>query len=365
MKKIFICGYYGFDNLGDEAILRSLIEGIRRQAPEAELTVLSATRHQTEEEYGVKAISRNDYRALVHAMKTQDVIVFGGGSLLQDVTSSRSILYYLGLMFLAKMHGKPLMMVAQGIGPIRKSVFRKMTHWIFRTAKHISVRDHISLEELAKMGIDRNRIVLTTDPVWGFDAIPVIKNLGNNHVRIEQPLTKGGERSIVLSLRPWGNSEEMEKKWIELVNRLQGDLQVRVELLSFHQAQDAPLAKKIAGQTGCEWMAHTPSVETVLERIGAADLLIGVRLHSLIFSAIMATPMIGLSYDPKVDAFMESMKGGPVYAVESFSVDEVVELARQRMDDQAFHLKLKKQSEKLCAQAKADQKMIIQELLHE
>ena len=355
MKKIFICGYYGFDNLGDEAILRSLIEGIRRQAPETELTVLSATRHQTEEEYGVKAISRNDYRALMHAMKTQDVIVFGGGSLLQDVTSSRSILYYLGLMFLAKMHGKPLMMVAQGIGPIRKPVFRKMTHWIFRTAKHISVRDHISFEELVAMGIDRERIVLTTDPVWGFDAAK----------GTDLPLSKGSQKSIVLSLRPWGNSEAMESKWVELVNRLQIELQADVELLSFHQAQDVPLAKKIAEKTGCAWMAHTPSLEKMLKRIEAADLLIGVRLHSLIFSAIVATPMIGLSYDPKVDAFMESMEGGPVYAVESFSVEQVVQLARQRINDQLFHERLRKRSDDVRAQAQSDQKMIIQELLHE
>lgn len=354
MKKIFICGYYGFDNLGDEAILRSLIEGIRSQSPEVELTVLSASRHRTEDEYGVKAISRNDYRALMHAMKTQDVIVFGGGSLLQDVTSSRSILYYLGLMFLAKMHGKPLMMVAQGIGPIQRSVFRKMTHWIFRSAKHISVRDRVSLEELAAMGIDRDRIVQTTDPVWGFHSIPAMETVAQR-----------AEKSVVMSLRPWGNSEEMEAKWVELVNRLQTELQANVELLSFHQAQDAPLAKRISDKTGCAWMAHTPSVEQILERIGAADLLIGVRLHSLIFSAIMATPMIGLSYDPKVDAFMESMEGGPIFAVESFSVDQVVQLARQRMKDQVFQQKLRERSEGLCAQAKADQKMIIQELLHD
>lgn len=354
MKKIFICGYYGFDNLGDEAILRSLIEGIRNQSPEAELTVLSASRHQTEEEYGVKAISRNDYRALMHAMKTQDVIVFGGGSLLQDVTSSRSILYYLGLMFLAKMHRKPLMMIAQGIGPIQRPVFRKMTHWIFRSAKHISVRDHVSLEELADMGIARDHIELTTDPVWGFDSIPTLES---------EP--KQEEKTIVLSLRPWGNPQEMESKWVELVNRLQTELQARVELLSFHHAQDDPLAKRISEQTGCAWMAHTSRAEEVLERIGEADLLIGVRLHSLIFSAIMTTPMIGLSYDPKVDAFMESMEGGPIFAVESFSVEEVVQLARQRMKDEAFHSALIKRSAQLRAQAKADQKMIIQELLHE
>ncbi len=354
MKKIFICGYYGFDNLGDEAILRSLVEGIRSQEPSVELTVLSASRHETEEEYGVKAISRNDYRALMHAMKSQDVIVFGGGSLLQDVTSSRSILYYLGLMFLAKLHGKPLMMVAQGIGPIRRPIFRKLTKWIFRSAKHISVRDQVSKEELVAMGIARNRIVSTMDPVWGFHSVPV-----------REDAAKKEKKSIVLSLRPWGNPAEMERKWVELVNRLQVELLVDVELLTFHQAQDAPLSKRIAEKTGCAWMSHTTSVETVLQRIGEADLLIGVRLHSLIFSAIMATPMIGLSYDPKVDAFMDAMESGPIYAVEAFSVDQVIQLAQERMNDSVYQNKLKNRSMELSAQAKADQKMIIQELLHE
>lgn len=354
MKKIFICGYYGFDNLGDEAILRSLVEGIRNQEPSVELTVLSASRHETEEEYGVKAISRNDYRALMHAMKSQDVIVFGGGSLLQDVTSSRSILYYLGLMFLAKVHRKPLMMVAQGIGPIRRPIFRKLTKWIFRSAKHISVRDQVSREELVAMGIERSRIMSTTDPVWGFHSVPVV----------EANADQDGKK-IILSLRPWGNPAEMERKWVELVTRLQGELQAKVELLTFHQAQDAPMAKRISDKTGCTWMAHTSSMEKVLKRIGAADLLIGVRLHSLIFSAIMATPMIGLSYDPKVDAFMDAMESGPIYAVEKFSVDQVVQLAKERMNDSAFQKKLKDRSVAMSVQAKADQKKIIQELLHE
>lgn len=354
MKKIFICGYYGFDNLGDEAILKALIEGIRQQAPDAEVTVLSASRQKTEEEYGVRAISRNDYRALMHAMKNQDLIVFGGGSLLQDVTSSRSILYYLGLMFLGKMHRKPIYMVAQGIGPIRRRHFRRMTKSMFRAARYISVRDRISLAELESMGIARDRIVLTTDPVWG---LPVEV----------QRKERSGEKTpkVLLSLRPWGNPAAMEEKWVDLVNSLQADLQAQVELLSFHRSQDAPLAKRIAEKTGCEWMPHTDEVDTVLDRIEKADLLIGVRLHSLIFSALVGTPMIGISYDPKVDAFVDAMEAGPAHAVERFSVSEVVGMAKARLKDESFYAELQAKSQELRNQAQNDQKEMIQELLNE
>ena len=354
MKKIFICGYYGFDNLGDEAILKALVEGIRQQAPSAEITVLSASRHKTEEEYGVRAISRNDYRALMHAMKTQDLILFGGGSLLQDVTSSRSILYYLGLMFLGKMHRKPIYMVAQGIGPIRRPHFRRMTRTMFRSARYISVRDRVSLEELERMGISRDRIVLTTDPVWG---LPVE---GHRKERVGEKKPK-----VLLSLRPWGNPAAMEAKWVKLVNALQGELQAEVELLSFHRSQDAPLSKKIAEKTGCEWMPHTDEVDTILQRIEGADLLIGVRLHSLIFSALVGTPMIGLSYDPKVDAFVEAMEAGPAYGVEQFSVGELVNMAKVRLQDEGFYADLQAKSRALRNQAQEDQKEMIQELLNE
>lgn len=353
MKKIFICGYYGFDNLGDEAILKALVEGIRRKASDVEITVLSASRHKTEEEYGVQAISRNDYRALMHAMKTQDLILFGGGSLLQDVTSSRSILYYLGLMFLGKLHRKPVYMVAQGIGPIRRRPFRMITRSMFHAARYISVRDRISLKELESMGISKERTVLTTDPVW---ALPVEER---------QLRSDGDKPEVLLSLRPWGDPAAMESKWIKLVNALQSEMQAEVGLLSFHLGQDAPLARQIAEKTGCSLIPYTADASVVLNRIKSADLLIGVRLHSLIFSALVGTPMIGISYDPKVDAFVEAMEAGPVYKVEDFSVPEVVEMAKLRLADETFYEKLQVKRLDLRDQAKRDQKEMIQELLNE
>lgn len=45
----------------------------------------------------------------------------------------------------------------------------------------------------------------------------------------------------------------------------------------------------------------------MLAIIANLDLLIGMRLHSLIFAAQNAVPMLGLSYDPKVAAFMKSI----------------------------------------------------------
>jgi polysaccharide pyruvyl transferase CsaB len=281
-------------------------------------------------------------------------------------------------MLLGKLHGKPIYMVAQGIGPIRRRLFRRMTRSMFRSASYISVRDRVSQQELESMGLPVDRIVLTTDPVWALpvDFLQATETVGSqakaetvgSQAKAETVGSSQAEnksKRVLLSLRPWGSDPSLEDKWVDLIGRLQGELQVDVDILSFHRAQDTPLAERIASRAGCGWISHMDQPEAMLDRIGKADLLIGVRLHSLIFSALVETPFIGISYDPKVDAFVHAMEAGPVYSIESFSVTNLVEEAKMRLDDADFRKELQIKSRAMRDQASRDQKMMIQELLNE
>lgn len=117
MSRLVISGYYGFGNAGDEAMLAAILEAILEVVPEADITVISGNPRHTAEKHGVKAVGRFDVTGIFNAIKRCDLLISGGGSLLQDVTSNRSLYYYLSIISLANMLGKKVMLYAQGMGP--------------------------------------------------------------------------------------------------------------------------------------------------------------------------------------------------------------------------------------------------------
>ncbi|MPN32098.1 hypothetical protein SDC9_179574 [bioreactor metagenome] len=147
---LLISGYYGFHNLGDEAILSSMQQALRQEHDNLELTVLSANPALTRSSYDVKALSRTDYRAIWKELGKTDLLISGGGSLLQDVTSSRSLQYYLLILAMSLLRGPPFMIYSQGIGPIRGSWNRRITAWILKKARVLTVRDQQSFDELLR-----------------------------------------------------------------------------------------------------------------------------------------------------------------------------------------------------------------------
>ena len=118
MYNILISGYYGFDNIGDESILRTLVSSLREHIPGCSLTVLSHNPASTREKYGVEAVERMSPMAILRAVKQCDMLISGGGSLLQDVTSSKSLHYYLSIIRCAEFFHKKVFIYSQGIGPI-------------------------------------------------------------------------------------------------------------------------------------------------------------------------------------------------------------------------------------------------------
>ena len=118
-KRIVISGYYGCGNIGDEAVLRGILAGLDELGVEAEITVLSSDPVRTESEHpGTRSIHRFNPLAVVRSIRSADLVVSGGGSLLQDITSARSARYYLGILRLAQILGRRTMLCAQGIGPL-------------------------------------------------------------------------------------------------------------------------------------------------------------------------------------------------------------------------------------------------------
>jgi len=79
------------------------------------------------------------------------------------------------------------------------------------------------------------------------------------------------------------------------------------------------------------------SVDNHLEGIGQADLIIASRLHGVILSHLLAIPVLAISFDPKVDAHMKSVKqSGYCLNINALKLDpfierfEALKAARQR-----------------------------------
>ncbi|HEY8487367.1 MAG TPA: polysaccharide pyruvyl transferase family protein, partial [Limnochordales bacterium] len=165
MRKVVLSGYYGFANLGDEAVLAGVLQALRDTRLSVFPLVLSADPDATVRAHGVAAAPRG----LAHvprALRGAAALVSGGGSLLQDVTSFRSPLYYLAVLEMARRAGVPVIWFAQGIGPLRRGWVRRLVARAARQARLVVVRDERSRQELVRMGVPAQQVRVGADAVW-------------------------------------------------------------------------------------------------------------------------------------------------------------------------------------------------------
>ncbi len=327
MSKIVISGYYGFANAGDEAMLTAIVGALRQQEPQVELTVLSGNPSFTEAKHKVKALPRFNLGQLIGALLEADLLLSGGGSLLQVVTSSKSLLYYLGVLALGELLGKKVVLYAQGIGPIRATWARRLTGFICQRADLITVRDDGSLEELKNMGIEEKRIVVTADAV--FSLPPTDAQEGK---QILAKYGKGEKPLIGLALRPWQGQEKFipifAKAAVSIAERYDADL----VFLPFQFAVDRAVADKVLDLLG-RWKERAVVLDRsfspgeYLSIISNLDLVIGMRLHALVFAALNKVPFLAVSYDPKVDRFVNSVGGRVTGDIASITAQELEEAA--------------------------------------
>ncbi len=291
---LFLVGYYGYDNLGDEILLSGLLSLIRKDRS-MNCKVLTYSAEKTEKAHNVKAISRSKNLSLLKHIYKSDAVVVGGGSILQDVTTSRSLYYYLSILFFAKFLRKKVYMIGNGIGPIKKSLNQKLVSLLIPKVDGIIARDKASYQEFIKYGAKRIENGVDLAYNLNFDKY-VASDVGNSD-----------QKSVLLSLRPWKNLDKTFQtihKTIEYLN----SLGYMVYLLPMKHPEDTEICKKImASFDNANLDIIENNHESVINHISGAKFLIGMRLHSLIISAIMNKPFIGISYDPKVDSFVSQV----------------------------------------------------------
>lgn len=294
--KVVISGYYGFDNIGDEAILKSIIASLKKEKTDIEITVLSNNPKHTEKNYNVKSVNRWNLPNIYKELLNSDGLISGGGSLLQDITSSRSIVYYTSIMGLAKLAKKPIFIYAQGVGPINKKVNRSITKHFLDKVDYISLRDEDSANLVKSIGVNKN-IEVVPDPVMGLD-IPYIEPVIRN------------KSYIIVSVRKWNNADKGYLKNIAIACDNIVKQGIDVLLLPMHGNLDEETSRELSMLMNqkVEILSSNMNMEEKLKYIKSAKLIIAMRLHALIFAGTVNTPMIGISYDPKIDSYLNLVK---------------------------------------------------------
>ncbi len=305
MSDIVVSGYYGFANAGDEAMLAAMIEALTDIEPNINITVISGNPEDTRRRHGVAAVYRLNYPEIAKVMTKSQLLISGGGSLLQDVTSDRSLYYYLSIMMLAKKLGRPVMLYAQGIGPVQGSLAQGAMRYIGNMVDLITVRDEGSYEELKRLKVTAPPVYITADPVLAMH--PVAKQIGR--AILKHHGQEGVAPLIGISVREWKDWGHFKQVLAHAADLMIEELGARVVFIPMQYPDDLSVSRKIAGR-----MKHPAAVlpgeyttSELLSLVGNLDLLIGIRLHALIFAAVMHVPMAGISYDPKIDRFLETI----------------------------------------------------------
>ncbi len=335
MSNIVISGYYGFGNAGDEAMLTAIVEAIRDIEPSAHITVISGNPKETRVKYNIESVGTFAMLPIMKALIQADLVISGGGSLLQDATSIRNTYYYLSIISMAKMLGKKVMLYAQGIGPLYRKSTRQAVAQVLQYVDYITVRDEISKKELLSLGITRVPIEITADAVLAMHLADT--DIGENIVKPFETVRRS--KRIGVAVRKWKNNTAYREELASALSRLQIDEDAEIVFIPMSHPEDTVEAEAISQLIDGETiiLRNSFSINELLSLAGIVDIMIGIRLHALVFSSLMKKPVIGISYDPKIISFLHMIGQDPIGTMDNLDGNTLYERAAELLNSTASY----------------------------
>ena len=308
--KIGITGSYGGLNLGDEAILKSVLEQLRREIPGVEITVFSRNaedtklRHKVERAIAVRKLSRAE---IVPEIERLDLLVFGGGGILYDAEAK----IYLREVQIAKERGVPVFVFAVGAGPLKDPTVQGAVREALDGVAGITVREKSARQVLEEAGVHRD-VVVTADPALLLKPEPLPRNV------LKHEGLEGKRRLVGMSVRePGVAAPDLDERVYHallsnaadfMVDRFDADIvfvpMERSVLDSQHS--HAVIAKMLRAQRARVLNGEYTSTQ-LLSLMGHFDFAVGMRLHFLVFAALRGVPFVALPYAGKVGGFLEDL----------------------------------------------------------
>ena len=330
--KFVISGFYGLGNTGDEAILEAIIYNLRDQLTEPDITVFSLSPEKTSKEHQVKSVYRGwkqQFKEKVQALRSADLLISGGGGLLQDTYPTRFLFgplpYYLLIVFLAKLCGTKVMFFSQGIGPVTSTWGKILMKVFANMADFVTVRDQYSKDLLEQLGVRRPEVVVTSDIVFAFQP-------KKDTACMDSLPLKNQESLVAVSVRPWFNQVKQFERLAKILDSLIEERGITPVFVPMEGHHDAQASEKVLAHMKYSKKCHILGTDFTPNQyvnfIGECQLTIGMRLHALIFSTIKGVPHIGLSYDKKVESLLKRNGMWEFSAVlEEMNVEDLTENA--------------------------------------
>ncbi|MDK2896411.1 MAG: hypothetical protein PWP04_531 [Candidatus Atribacteria bacterium] len=315
---VFILGYYGFGNWGDELSLQSIVEEFssleQKMGISFELLVLSRDDSLPFLASGlVKPVLRRNFAQLREAIGRCQVLLLGGGSLLQDATSFRSLLYYGFIIFWALARGKAVIFYRCGLGPFHRRISRQLVSYLLRRSALFIARDPETQSAAIELGMEREKVFLGSDPVFSFPQ---------RHFSLQDRREK-----IALFLRPF--NREKSEKWKTVIKELASFSGKKIELVAFHQDKDQDWVRELGRLTGCSWVSFS-SWSEIGDYFQELDCLFTMRLHPAILATLFQIPWFGFDFDPKIVSFCRFWGGENLIPLAELSPRVLLDFYRKK-----------------------------------
>jgi len=330
IRTLLIGGYFGCKNLGDNAILSGFLEEIHTISPDIRIIALTGHPRQDCHRFGISCVNRRNPISILLAMLRADAFLCGGGSLLQNATSNRSLLYYLHLLKLAKILGTHPMLYSAGIGPLYGERARRRTAKALSKCTYLSLRDPDSLRTACEFGIDRARIHLGADPAL---LLPCPPETRKDALFKEYGLPDQC-RPLCIILKGDSFVEDTRRTMIAATRMLCARYGFFPIFALLDQHVDADATRRAANIFNAPVIRFS-APEDAVALFSAASLVITMRLHAMILSTVALTPSIGIPTDTSDEKILSFARIAGQLAIrrDELSVAALVEKAERALSE--------------------------------
>jgi len=322
---VMVSGYYGTNNSGDDLLLQSIVRDLKNRRADLSITVLSRQPKETRKQYGVNAIYRFNLFAIWRLLRRTKLLLTGGGSVIQDLTSTHSLIYYLWVIKTARRFGVKNMLYANGIGPIRNTANIKRMHKELNKVELITLREETSRRLLEEHKVTEPKIIVTVDPVF---SLP-LPDFDNARTELTTLGIEPGQ-FFCIALRAWRhNPPGFEEHVARFADYVAQQYSYTVLFISMQPSLDTEIAKKtMALMKQPAVLLESPrNMDSIRGIVGLSAFTLAMRLHTLIYAINQGVPVIGLVYDPKVQGLMETINQPFYTTVEETEADMLIDFA--------------------------------------
>ncbi len=323
---ILLSGYYGFNNFGDDMVLKTIVNSVKEEMPDTEIAILTKHPRETSLNIGVDSRDRYNFFDVIKTIKQSRIYAYGGGTLLTDVTSRKSLLYYTFTFKYAKHNGLKTAIIGNGVGPFIHKSSEAAAMGILSIADTVTLRDNDSYN-LAKKA-SKNNISLTSDASLLYTPTEKGKNAKERFIYKNSLAPKG---YFILSVREWKTAPKNYLAMIaQTADRMARQYSLTPLLIPIQMEKDRAVTEQLKTLINAESIVlpdENNNVDTICSLIDDSAFTLSMRLHPLIYSYSAGVPLLGISYDEKIDAFFRQTNSKDCIKLSELSIELLFEKA--------------------------------------